>query len=701
MLALRAASILLATVSAAILGETRTSPAASCKVAGLALPASLSETMAAGPTAPLTDQDTILLARFDNRSGLTVLDGALDPVLRTALEESPFVNVLSGFRTAATLRELGQPSDAALTPEMTRDLCRRNRCRAYIVGSISRRATGFLIDLEGIDCLGGESLASAQAQARDEKDILDALGKAVGALRMRLGESPESVRESSTPLARATSSSFEALGAWGAARAAQQANADLAEGSQAALPLLEKAVALDPRFAGALFEIGLIHRNALQEARARDYLIRAFALRERGTRRERFRNAGMYYSFVTVEPERAIATFREWIRTYPRDERPVSNLGSFYGDVCRYPEAIAQFEKARQMNPANVIAHEDLIELLTATGQFDRAREAYREMRRMQLDDDSPHVFMYAVAALERDTAAMAEQAAWFDGKKELKHELLSEEADAEAYVGHLGRARALSREAVESAVNAGNREQAAAWQLNAAWREELFGNPREAHDLATHALEIAPDSREEGAIAAVLLARMGEVRKAGAMARDLEKRFAGHAVVETYWLPCIRAQIDLAGKRPTSALRRLEKARPYDALLPQVAFYSPMLSVVLRAEAYLALDRPNAASEEWRRIAQYPGIVQLSATAPISTVFLAQSLARQAQTDGSARARAREAYEGFLMLWKDADPDIPVLKEAQAELAGLKSPSPHNGAPHSKIERPRGKQSALSSLGS
>jgi tetratricopeptide (TPR) repeat protein len=669
-LGLRTAPVFLAAASAVILGGDRIP---NRRVAELALPASLSEAMAAEPATPLTDQDTLLLARFDNRSGIADLDGALDPVLRTALEESPFVNILSGFRTAATLRELGQPSDAALRPEMTRAVCRRNRSRAYITASISREGTGFLVNLEAVDCLAGEALASARAEARDETDILNALGKAVGALRMRLGESPESVRALSTPLARATSSSFEALRAWGAARSAQQASADLAEGSQAALPLLEKAVALDPHFASALFEIGLIHRNALQEARARDYLIRAFALRERGTQRERFRNAGMYYSFVTVEPEKAIETFREWIRTYPRDERPVSNLGSFYGDTCRYPEAIAQFEKARQMNPTNVIPHEDLIELLTATGQFDGARKAYGEMQRMHLDDDSPHVFMYSVAALERDAAAMAEQAAWFEGKRELQHELLSEEADAEGYLGRLGRARALSREAVESAANAGNREQAAAWQLNAAWREALFGNPREARELAEGALEIAPESREEGAVAAILLARMGDVRKADALARDLQRRFAGHAIVEAYWLPCIRAQIDLAGKRPASALRRLERTKSYDALLPQVAFYSPMLSVVLRAEAYLALDRPAEASEEWRKIAQYPGIVQLSATAPISKVFLARSLARQAQTDGSARTRAREAYEDFLTLWKDADPDIPILKEAHVELVALR----------------------------
>ncbi len=182
----------------------------------------------------------------------------------------------------------------------------------------------------------------------------------------------------------------------------------------------------------------------------------------------------------------------------------------------------------------------------------------------------------------------------------------------------------------------------------------------------------IAPESREEGALAAIFLARTGDTVRANAIAKDLEQRYPVHAVVQSYWLPSIRAQISLASKRPRLALQQLEKARPYDTLFPQVAFYSPMLSVVLRAEAYLALGQPAAAAKEWNRISQYPGIVQLSATAPIAKLQLARASALQARTNNSARTEARAAYQDFLSLWKEADPDIPLLKEAQAEFAKL-----------------------------
>lgn len=621
----------------------------------------------------LTDKDTVFWGGFTNNTGDEVFSGSLEQPLRTALEESPFLSVLPGASAAAALKEMRQSANAPLTPEMSRRVCQRTHCKAYITGSLSREGAGFLITLQAVVCESGQPLAQVQAATQSKDQIVDALGDAVGKLRIQLGEPPESVREFSTPLSRATSASFDALKAWGAALKAQQESADLAEGSQAALPLLENAVKLDPNFASALFTIGLIYRDALQEARSRDYLIRAFTLGERASVRERFRNAGMYYSFVTVEYEKAVETYLKWIKSYPRDERPISNLGSFYGDVCRYEEAIAQFRQARKMNPNNVIYHENLMEILTAVGRFGEAREAYQEMLRMKLDDDAPHVFLYAIAALQRDTKEMAEQAAWFDGKPQLQHEILSEEADVEAYTGHLNRARKLTPQAVESAVRADNKEQAAAWQLNSAWREELFGNRELAREQTIHALEIAPDSREEGAVAAILLARTGDIARAEAIAKDLANRYPVHAVVQSYWLPCIRAQISLASKHPGIALQQLEKARPYDTLFPQVAFYSPMVSIVLRAEAYLAVGQLDAAVKEWSKIPQYPGIVQLSATAPISKLQLARALALQERKGESfARPQARSAYQDFLELWRDADSDIKILKKARAEFTAL-----------------------------
>jgi len=617
---------------------------------------------------PLTDKDTILLASFTNHTGIEVLDGTLDAVLRTALEESPFLSVLSEASVAAALNDIARPAGTPLTPELARSVCLRRRSKAYVTGSINRDGSEFLVALQAWDCQSGRILADQQSPAQDKEKILDALGEAISEVRMQLGEPVESVRTFNTPLSRATSGSFEALRAWNAGIRAKQERGD-----GAALPFFESAAQLDPNFASALFSIGVIYRNTSQEGRAREFDTKAFVQRDRGSVRDRFRIAGLHYSFVTVEYAKAVETYREWAKAYPRDEKAIMGLGSFYGDVCRYGEAVAQFTKARRMDPNDVIAHDDLIEMLMATGQFAKVREASLEMQRLRLDDDTPHIFMYSVSVLVGDTKEMDQQAGWFAGRPQFQHELLSEQADAEAYNGHLARGRTLTKQAVESALRADNKEQAAAWQLNSAWREDLFGNTKEAREQALRALEIAPDSREESAVAAILLARTGDTARANSIAKDLDQRYPVHAVVQAYWLPCIRAQISLANKQPASALQQLERARPYDTLFPQVAYYSPMLSVVLRAEAYLALGQLAAAAKEWDIVSQHPGITQLSATAPISKLQLARASALQARSsDSSARAKARVAYQEFLSLWKDADPDIPALKDAKAEFAKL-----------------------------
>jgi hypothetical protein len=288
----------------------------------------------------------------------------------------------------------------------------------------------------------------------------------------------------------------------------------------------------------------------------------------------------------------------------------------------------------------------------------------------MKLDDDAPHVYLFVVAFLENDEKEMANQVAWFNGKAEVQHEILSEQADAEAYKGHLARGRELTRQAVESALKAHNKEQAAAWLLNAAWREELFGNPQQARAQAARAMEIAGDSREGEALAAILFARTGDVARATGAAEDLNKRFPDHPIVQSFWLPCIRAQVALMQKSPGRALELLQMAARYDSLLPQVAYYSPMPSVVLRAEAYAAAGQPAFAAEQWEKILNTPGIVQLSASAPVARLHLAQAYAKE-----NDRKRTAAAYQNFLSLWKDADSNIPILKKAQAEFAELNRP--------------------------
>ena len=615
----------------------------------------------------LNDKDTILLAEFANRTGDQNFDGSLEEALRTALDESPFLRIFSAPSVIATLKDMGRPMTTSLTPEIARAVCERAKCKAYVTGSISAQENHFVVSLKVTDSVNGESLAEAQSTSPQEK-VLDALGGAARKLRLQLGEPAESVEKFSTPLAQAATSSLEALRAW-----SEGVRARREKGEVAAIPFFETAVKLDPNFTSAIFGLGLSYRNSGQEARAREFIPRAFASRERASVRDRFNIAGLYYSFVTVEHDKAVNTYREWMKAYPRDERPVSNLGSFYGDVCEYEQAIAQFTEARRMNPNNAIIHEDLIEILTAVGQFGKAHEAYQEMRRMNLETDAVHVFMYSVAVLEHDMKAIAQEAGWFEDKPQFQHELLSEEADALAYAGHLIHAREITNEAVQSALRTDNGEQAAGWQLNSAWREDLFGNTEKAHEQTIRALTMAPDSREDGAMAAILLARTGDVGKASALEKDLERRYPVHTVMQSYWLPCVRAQIALAGRNPASALQELERAKPYDTLFPQVTYYSHMPSVVLRAEAYSALNQHAAAANEWKRIFQYPGIVQLSATVPIAKLQFARACANQAgANDLSARANTRTAYEDFLSLWKDADADAPLMKAAKAEFAKL-----------------------------
>jgi Tfp pilus assembly protein PilF len=609
----------------------------------------------------LTASDTVMIVDFTGSSD-TALRRGLREALRAALDESPYLDLVPDAAIEAARRD----NSASVAAQLAR-LCQSVRARAYITGAFTDAGVdaAFRGHLDAIDCGSRASLAHEEFTAYRER-LIDELGRTAERLRLDLGEPRESVQRYSTTLSNATSPSFEALEAWASALAVWRS-----EGAAAALPLLQKATDADPAFTAATYDLGLAYRNSGQEERARELFTRAFAARDHASTRKRFSIAAQYHAFVTVDEARAVESFKVWIRSYPRDYKAVSNLGSFYGDICRYPEAIAQFELARRMNPADVVAHEDLMEMLTATGEFNKARDVYRDIVRLNLDDDSPHLYLYVIAALEDNSAEMAAQSAWFEGKKDLLHEILSEEADAAASSGHLNRARELTKRAVESARQAGDVEQAAGWLLNSAWREELFGNEERARGEALRALNIAPASREGEATAAIILARVGELVRAESLAADIEKRYPNHSVMQSYWLPSIRAQIALKGGDAATALEELHRAAPLDLLYPQVFFYSLVPSVVLRADAYMLARQPGRAAEQWRTILRNPGIAQLSATVPFARLQLARSYA--ASTAGKpSDSRATKAYQDFLRRWDAADPDIPVLAQARAEFARL-----------------------------
>lgn len=622
---------------------------------GLALCWSLGLSAAPHATVKLTASDTIIVAGIADSSGAG-LQRAMRGALRAALDESPYLNLLPDAAIAAAM--IDGPAAAA-------QACLTARAKAFVSGTLAHvpASTDFRGQLAVVDCASGVTLSRESFTATKEQ-LIDELGRAAKRMRLDLGEPRESLEKSNTSLSHATSASFEALDAWTAGLDVWRR-----DGPVAALSSLRRAVEIDPAFAAATYDLGLAYRNSGQEERARELFTRAFSMRDHASTRKRLNIAAQYHAFVTVDERRAVNSFRAWIHSYPRDYKAVSNLGSFYGDICRYPEAIAQFELARRMNPADVVAHEDLMEMLTATGEFAKARSVYQDILRLNLDDDAPHLYLYVIAALESQGEEMAAQSAWFEDKSALQHEILSEEADAAALSGHLNPARELTERAVESALTAGNPEQAAAWWLNSAWREELFGNGPLARDQAEQALRLAPASREDEATAAIILARAGDIARAQALMADIEKRYADHSIMQSYWLPTIRAQIALRAGDALTALRELRTAAPLDLLYPQVFFYSLMPSVVLRGEAYMLAGEPARAAVEWRTILQNPGITQLSATVPFARVQLARSYA--ASTAGKAPdSRTAEAYQDFLRRWAEAEPDIPLLKQARAEFA-------------------------------
>ena len=547
----------------------------------------------------------LLLGDLADRSGAIPQRGLREAV-RVALDESPYLHLVPDGAI-----EGAQHAEA-------RALCRSLQARVHVSGTVSSQGIVFQGQLQAIDCSSGAELAHEQFMAQ-RPGLVDALGSAAQRLRLDLGEPAATLQRTRTPLSQATSPSLEALDAWSSGLALWRR-----QGAAAAIALLQKAIDDDPAFAAATYDLGLAYRNSGQEERARELFTRAFDARTRASTRRALTIAAQYHAFVTVDEQRAVASFKAWSSSYPNDYKAVSNLGSFYGDICRYPEAIAQFERARRMNPSDVVPHEDLMEMLTAIGEFQKARAVYQDILRLNLDDDAPHLYLYVIAALENNVAEMAAQSAWFDDKTELQHEMLSEQADAAGCAGQLEEARHHSERAVASAQDAGNLEQAASWLLNSAWREDLLGDARLAQEQARRALTIAPASREGEAIAAIILARTGDLTRVESVIKDIEKRYPNHSVMQSYWLPTIRAQLALKRGDAATALKELATAAPLDLLYPQVFFYAHMPSVVLRAEAYLLLGERSRAAQQWQLIVRHPGITQLSATAPYARHQLA-----------------------------------------------------------------------------
>ena len=620
----------------------------------------------------LTEKDTIVLADFANSTGDPIFDDTLRTALKVSLQQSPFLNVLSDREVAKTLQQMTRPASTKLTPEMARELCRRAGSKAYLAGAIGSLGSEYVLGLKAVSCQNGDMLAQEQVTAATKEKVLDALGAAASRLRSELGESLATVQKFDVPLVQATTPSLEALKALSLGKRASDE-----KGAAAGLPYDQRAIELDPNFAMAYRAVGIDYTSFSELGRAREYFTKAFQLREHASEREKLQITSAYYSYVTGELEKAAETFQEEIDSYPRDFGAYNNLGGVFAAQGQYEKATEITRQTVRLAPNRGSSYPNLANYALALQRFDEAGRIIHETQVRKLDDAILHNALYALAFLGADSAAMAEQQQWFAGNPNYENDGLALASDTEAYGGHLGKARELTKRAVDSAIRADSKENGGIWQAIAAQREAAF-NATGARQSAAEALKLAPTSQGVEVEAALAFAMAGDTARAESLAQDLGKRFPLDTQMQSLWLPAIQAQLALDKKNPASALNTLQAASPIE--LGQIMFVanlSCLYPTYVRGEAYLSAGQGNSAAAEFQRILDHSGIVWNCWTGALAHLGVARANALQSRTSqgadaDAARVRALAAYKEFLTLWKDADPDIPILKQAKAEYAKL-----------------------------
>ena len=623
--------------------------------------------------APLTEKDTIVLADFTNTTGDEVFDGTLKQALAVDLGQSPFLNILSEDKVRQTLQEMTRSPGERLTQDLAREVCQRAGSKAYVAGSIAALGAQYVIGLEALNCASGDVLVREQMTAAGKEQVLPSLGHSAAKLRNEVGESLSSVQKFDVPLEQATTNSLGALKAYTLGVKTRRE-----KGEAEAIPFFKRAIELDPNFASSYAFLAVDYINLNQPHLGADYLKKAFDLRDRVTEPEKFRITWLYYQNVTGELEKANQTAELWIQVYPRDYFPYIFLGVDYMVLGQYEKAATVTREAPRLDPNNVIPYLNLGQIYLALNRFDEARAITDEAFGRKLEGIPLHLNLYALAFLQSNEAAMKQQADWAIEKAGAEDQMFSLESDTEAWSGRLGKARELSRQAVESARRNDEQEAAALWQANAALREALFGNAEAARKNAAAAVALAPGSHFAEEQAALAYALASDAAHAQSLADDLAKRFPQDTVVQSVWLPTIRAQIETGRKNAARSIELLHAAAPYElGMLSTSAANSCLYPVYVRAEAYLSAQQGASAAAEFQKILDHRGLLWNCATGPLARLGLARAYALQAQSAqgadaDAARAKARTGYQDFLALWKDADPDIPILIAAKSEYAKL-----------------------------
>lgn len=622
----------------------------------------------------LTEKDTLVLADFANSTGDAVFDDTLKTALSVSLHQSPFLNVISDDQIKATLQLMTRPVGTRLSPEIARELCLRSGSKAYISGVISRLGSEFVLSLKAVSCRSGDTIGEDQVSAPAKERVLHALGDAASTLRSRLGESLATVQKFDLPLEQATTSSLDALKAYSMGlKIANEKDAI------SALPYTLRAIQLDPNFAIAYVAVSEDYFSLGELERANEYLTKAFDLRDHANEREKLAITNAYYWNVTGELEKAERSYAQQIAIYPRDYSAYRHLSLVYGQQGRLGKALETARDGIRLQPDTSSGYINSTNYLMGLQRLDETRDWITKTQARKMDDPILHCASYGLAFLKHDNDGMKRELQWFASQSDYQNYGLTFAADTEAFHGHLKRSRDIYHQAIESALHADQRETAAIYWGNLAIINAAFGYPKEALKASAEGAKLVPASRGVLAEAALAAAIAGENARTDMLVKDIERRFPLDSQLQTIWLPAIRTQVALNRKDSASAVEAA--LSPSAADFGQIQFtnnLSCLYNLYIRGKAYLANGQAAEAASEFQRIIEHDGMVWNCWTGALAHLGLARANADllrslQGADADMARARVISEYKKFLDLWKDADPDVPVFRQAKAEYEQLR----------------------------
>jgi DNA-binding winged helix-turn-helix (wHTH) protein/tetratricopeptide (TPR) repeat protein len=599
----------------------------------------------------LTNKDSILLADFDNRTGDPVFDETLKQALAIQLEQSPFLNLVSDERVREVLGFMGRSPDARLTANLALEVCQREGIKALLASSIASLGRQYVISLNAVNCQDGASLVRRQVEAESKELVLHVLGAAAADLRRRLGETLASIQKFDAPIEEATTPSLEAM------KAFTLAGDSRATGQEAeAIPFFERAIALDPNFAMADARLGTLYANIGEVVRGGQYLRKAFELRSRVSEPERLYITARYLDVVEGDLEKSLQNYEIWTQVYPKDWKPFNNLAVVCLAIGCFDKAESAARQARQLFPSHVFPHSNFAAALMALGRFDEARRAGEDAIAAHRENVGLRTILYQIAFVQHDAGAMSRHVSWSRDKTRVG-DMMFAEAQAAASLGKLNQARQLFASSVASAEAHGFAENAATSAAVEAVVEVEFGSLEAGRAQAKAALRLGAGQAEQG-IAAVALARAGEIPLARHVAADLAKRFPANTFAVYVRIPSIVSAIELNGGNPSRAIELLRSTMPFEW-----GTDADFMPSYLRGQAFLKAGSGADAAREFQDIVDRRGINPTSPLVSLARLGLARSFGAAGDS-----ARSRKSYEEFLTDWKDADPDLPVLQQARSE---------------------------------